>query len=96
MIRHIQTLIHRWSRLRRARLIHAELAEAGYSADDLRRLAHLRAAVEPMSDDVPSDPKRPALDDVLDLWQRPAPRPDSRAIVDGEALVLVDKWCRGW
>ena len=74
MIDHLQRFVLGWRRRRRARTIQYELAEAGYTADDLRRLARLREIVGPMLVEAPEsratdDPARPSLDDVLVDWR---------------------------
>jgi hypothetical protein len=79
MIRHIESLMQRRLRQRRARSILNDLAAAGYSAEDLARLAHLRAAVDPAlvvpSEPGAPDPTRPTLDDVLLAWRWPTGSP---------------------
>ena len=71
MVQYIQSLVAAWRRQRCAKQIHHALAQAGYTADDLRELAQLRATVdlEPVAPVATADPAQPTLSEVLAVWQ---------------------------
>jgi hypothetical protein len=94
MIRYIQTLIHRWQQQHRARLVYYELAAAGYTAEDLVRLARLRAAIGPTLMDTPDepevvDPTRPPLETVLRQWEIAPVFPSHPGIADFPEIRMM-------
>lgn len=70
MLETVRSRVHAWRRWRRARQVQATVAEAGYSAADLRELDQLRSnvAVELAAEVAAADPAQPTIDEVLAVW----------------------------
>jgi hypothetical protein len=60
-----------WRRQRCATQIYHALVQAGYTVEDLRELAQLRATVdlEPVAPVAAADPAQPTLSEILAVWQ---------------------------
>ena len=72
LVESIGLLLQAWRRQRRATQIQHALVQAGYTPDDLIRLAQLRATVDldVAATVAAADPATLALSDVLAVWQR--------------------------